>query len=312
LQNLFPIFVSPKWRNRVSQAATTSGVGTVITNPNYCPLNPYFMKKTYLLLSFFLIILGCSSDAPDDSENQYHVNAYFFNYMDYPEGVDMSMVHENNLAKITYNNSYHILKRTGGLRSVDPASGFNYIFSDEIYDTITYSENQILVKQKLDSPIFNVPLFERKLFLNHQHRITKKFIYREYYGLSIVDTVYYNYNSSGKLTESRKGKVDHKTESSKYYFNENNNLDSIVTKKYYFDYLEQKTVELFSDYDNATNPLKNLVIFEETFNRSLSKNNYRKYEVRNYRSVNNFEEESAIKTWSLIYDTQGEVAFDNY
>ncbi|MBF1098480.1 MAG: hypothetical protein HXL37_09260, partial [Riemerella sp.] len=34
----------------------------------------------------------------------------------------------------------------------------------------------------------------------------------------------------------------------------------------------------FSNYDNAENPLKELGIFDEVFIRSLSKNNYRKYQ----------------------------------
>ena len=35
---------------------------------------------------------------------------------------------------------------------------------------------------------------------------------------------------------------------------------------------------MFSNYDNAENPLKELGIFDEVFIRSLSKNNYRKYQ----------------------------------
>ena len=35
---------------------------------------------------------------------------------------------------------------------------------------------------------------------------------------------------------------------------------------------------MFSNYDNTENPLKELGIFDEVFIRSLSKNNYRKYQ----------------------------------
>lgn len=270
------------------------------------------MKIIYILLSICILFTSCSEDTNSSPENAYHINAYFFRYMDYPEGTSQSMTYDDNLAKINYDNSYKILKRIGGFRAIDQATGSSYFFSSDIYDTITYSQNQILVKQKLNSTIFHVPLFERKLILNNQGKVIKKLIYREYFDLPIVDTVYYSYNSLGNLMETRKGKVEHITESSKYYFNENKNLDSIVTKKYYLEYLEQKTVEIFSDFDNANNPLKNLFIFEETFNRSLSKNNYRKYEIKKYRDTNNYEEESTIKTWNLIYDNQGEVKFENY
>lgn len=73
--------------------------------------------------------------------------------------------------------------------------------------------------------------------------------------------------------------------SSFYYYNSHNNLDSIITSNYYRSLPDLDSIitsncikiETFSDYDNAFNPLKHLFLFKETFYRTLSVNNYREY-----------------------------------
>lgn len=72
-----------------------------------------------------------------------------------------------------------------------------------------------------------------------------------------------------------------------------------------------KTVEIFSEYDNAENPLKNLVIFEETFFRALSKKNFKRYDKKEYNAVNELIGAS-FTTWTLLYDSNGKVKFDQF
>ena len=102
------------------------------------------------------------------------------------------------------------------------------------------------------------------------------------------------------------------------YYYTNNNLDSIVTIEH--DYIEQehiyipkrKRVETFSNYDNSNNPLKSLFIFEETFKRSLSKNNYRTYKKDEYYFIDEIVIPSSSFQVSHIlkYDMNGRIRFD--
>ena len=265
------------------------------------------MKKT-LLLIFSALVISCNSDDGNSStsETTYHINQYFFGNMIYPNGV---MENLDNLVKIEYDNNFNIVKRNGGYSSFEPSSGYPYIFTDNLYDQLTYSTNQILIEKKTTST-FSIPKFERKLFLDNNNRIIKKEIFREF-DLTPRDTIYYSYNSNGKLAESRNGNVNSYNEVSKFYFNSANNLDSIVTRKYNSTVLQSKVVEEFSNYDSAINPVKNLLLFEETFYRSLTQNNFRKYERKEYDIDNNLTF-SSFKNWTLIYDESGKVKFESH
>lgn len=255
-----------------------------------------------------LILSACCHDDPGNGNKSFY--SYYFNYMDFPSGVAQGQNHEDNLITVEVGPNGNILKRTGDIRRLDGGTGFNYLFSKELYDTISYSSNQILIKRHLISDIFTAALFERKIILDGYHRMQKKIIYTEYFGSPVIDTVYYSYTANGKLSESRKSKRNNITERSSYHYNGTGNLDSIVSKKFTFNYLESKIVEVFSNYDNAVNPLVFLPMFEETFTRSLSKNNYRKYEKKFY--YDDEYEGSDFKSWTLHYNRIGQVEFDQY
>jgi hypothetical protein len=105
-----------------------------------------------------------------------------------------------------------------------------------------------------------------------------------------------------------------------FYYN-SNNISSIVTK--YYDYYDNgttitqqytyKEIETFGDYDNAPNPFGKFVIFDETFKRSLSANNYRTYNYQKYLyplTSNQLINSSSID-YNLDYDSSGNVIFTN-
>lgn len=265
------------------------------------------MKKT-LLLIFGALTISCNSDDNSStiSEPNYHINEYFFDNMIYPNGV---MENLDNLVKIEYDSNLNITQRKGGYSPFDPATGYSFIFMDNLYDQLTYSSNEILIEKKTTST-FTIPKFERKIFLDNNNRIIKKAIFREF-DLTPRDTVYYSYNTNGKLLESRNGSNDSYNEVSKFYYNSANNLDSVVTRKYNSTALQSKVVEEFSNYDSAVNPVKNLFIFEETFYRSLTHNNFRKYERKEYDVDNNLTF-FLFKNWILIYNELGEVKFESH
>ncbi len=266
------------------------------------------MKKTYLLL-FILIIISCNND--DEPLIKEKIDSYHFMFMHYPGSI-MTNSDTDNLVHIQYKNN-KIIRRDGGLISANPSSGFNYVFTDIIYDDVTYSSNELTIELKTYS-LENISKFNRTLKLDNQSRIVQRIIEKETgYGTEI-DTIDFEYNSNGKLIKSSSRKLVYPKESF-YYYNSIENLDSIVTKEYLFNpnigllSLRKKIIETFENYDDSTNPTKNLIIFEETFYRSLSKNNYSKYKKEVFNAEGELIEDG-YRIWELVYDENGMIQFN--
>ncbi|WP_396212528.1 hypothetical protein [Flavobacterium sp.] len=265
------------------------------------------MKKI-LFIILIASVFGCSNDDSNTTNSNDLIQNYYYNYMLYP-GRILQNNSSDNKVKFEYDSNNSIKKRIGGMTPLDQSTGYDYTFVETIFDQLTYLPNQIFIEKKTTSNIVTVLKFERKLFLDSQNRILKKAVYREN-AFPERDTTYYTYNSNGILKESSKT-INNEFENSIYYFNQSNNIDSIVTKKFLNSNLILKTVEIFSEYDNAENPLKNLLIFEETFYRALSKNNFKRYDKREYNPANELTGTS-FRTWNFIYDSNGKVKFDQF
>lgn len=266
--------------------------------------------KTLKILAIvaLLIVSGCSKEEIISNETiEYNPQSYFFIYMNYP-GMSLNMDLEN-LVKINYNSENKIIKRIGGILYLSQNSGSSSMFTDQIYDDVSYINNEIHIIRKTSSINYSIYSFERKLILDNQNRIIKKITYQQN-GNPTNETINYSYNNLGLINESNKGNINEFNQITKYYFNQNKNLDSIVTKKQYQNepyYSKEK--EIFSNYDNASNPLKKLILFEETFNRALSKNNFRRYDKITYDSNNNITG-SEYFNYNLQYDNLGNVRFE--
>ncbi len=262
------------------------------------------MKKI-LFIILIASVFGCNND---NGSNGSNITKYFFGYMMYPEGMAQNLS-TDNLVDLEYDSNNRIVKRIGGYREMDFGTGYTHSYDESIFDQLTYSSNEILIEKKTNSTLFEVAKFERKLILDNQNRIVKKINYHEL-GFPAKDTTYYTYDSNGRLIETKKS-IFHEVETAIFYYNQANNLDSIVTKKNHYDNPMYKIVEHFSNYDTASNPLKKLLIFEETFYRALSKNNFKRYDKREYNALNELIGTS-FKTWNLIYDSNGKVKFDQF
>lgn len=255
---------------------------------------------------------SCSGEdnVPSEVQVEYSPQSYHFKNMNYPIGMVISPTLDN-LVKISYDMHNKISMRVGGILHYSSSSGMTTGFTDEIYDELIYSSNQIKINRKTSSTSFDIHDFERKLILDNHNRIVKKIIYQE----SVYpynDTINYFYNSSGQISETFKGDLDLFNEKGKFYYNLNGNLDSIVLKKHYQNEpYYSKEVEVFSNFDNIPNPLKKLIIFEETFTRAISKNNYSKYEKFTYDSSNNLIN-TEFRNWTLQYDSSGNINFNLY
>jgi hypothetical protein len=265
--------------------------------------------KFFSIVAVLAFVSSCSNDENSSSETaEFSPKSYHFKNMDYPLDMVMSPTLEN-LVKIEYNHNNKISKRVGGYLYLSSGSGAGTGFTDEIYDELIYSNNLIQINRKTSSVNYSVSPFQRKLILDNQNKIIKKISYQELV-FPYNDTINYFYNSSGQISETFKGKLDSFNEKTKYYYNTNGNLDSIVAAKHYQNEpYNSKTKEVFSNFDNTPNPLKKLIIFEETFNRALSNNNYSKYEKFTFDSNNNLIN-TEFRNWTLQYDSSGNINFN--
>ena len=124
-----------------------------------------------------------------------------------------------------------------------------------------------------------------------------------------MDTTKYYYNSHGLLYQSKRGKQTGSHEIATYYYNSSKHRDSIVTLEYLnTGMVFYKTKETFSEFDNASNPLKKLFLFKETFLRSLSRNNYMHYDMSKYDFENTLVDHKE-RNWTIPHDTDGRILF---
>lgn len=279
------------------------------------------MKKISLIIATFFL-LACSKEndlAADDNQiKSYHM----WYMMDYPSLSGVPSNPDDILIKLEYSNN-KISKRIGDVSS----TSFVSLFAEHIYDELSYSHNKIVIEKK--SSKLNIDPYVRTIDLNTDGTILKKTSYKfvapgVYTHIDTITTDYF-YDSKKLLikTYSTK-KINYSLspnnlkyyETALFYYNENKNLDSIVTTRYSFkDYknsyeLSQKVLETFSNYDTSINPTKNLNIFQETFIRSLSNNNFRTYGKDVYVGSPLRLSSTNVRNWNYVYDTEGNIRFD--
>jgi hypothetical protein len=262
--------------------------------------NPFKMKKIFIVFASLsmLLIICCRKDEPIIPAN----SCYYYGYMDYP-GYAKPDPDVDYTVDIIYNGD-KIVKRIGDLIAISPSTGYNYKYTDSIYDELTYFENSISIIKKTSYQGLSILPDERVIYLDDQD----KMILEVFPTNSLFDSIYYSYDAKGLLIESKNKKGGYLIESSNFYYNSQKNLDSIITHD---NLNENIKVEIFSNYDNAYNPLKQLIIFKETFKRSLSKNNYLKYNMKLF-NADNILIGSAEKTWTLNYDENGNPEFSRH
>jgi hypothetical protein len=265
-----------------------------------------------------LFMAGCRKDN-EPSVNQ-RVDSYYYGYMDYPlygtYGNPLSVrpnFEADNLVKFEYNGG-KIVKRIGGLLYVSPGSGYDLMFSSDRSLELTYKGSQITIASYIYGQTSAAN--DQIIFKNTHNQMVKKVV-RPYDAVRI-DTIAYTYNSSGFLIQSineRHYLHDNfiVTETSLYYYNGNNNLDSIVSRVFdeEGEFIWDKQVAIFNNYDNSPNPLKDLIIFDDIFYRSLSRNNYSSYALFQYNAIGKWIKRES-RSWTFIYDKDGNIDFDKY
>ncbi|WDF48218.1 hypothetical protein PQ459_07000 [Chryseobacterium sp. KACC 21268] len=272
------------------------------------------MKTNNQIIFYLLIlisILSCEKDRDENTESTEtpQLYSYHFRNMNFPDGV---LASGNGLITIDYDNKGRPIKRNNGLVRLPQASGFDFAFSSDVYDDLVYTNDDVAIKEKSYS-------YPQLLSTTRHFKFeNKKIVRRVNVGSNNipVDTInyFYTHNKLSKAIRNYKKP----TSETLYHYNSKGNLDSIVTRDLVYNsanqsygyspyYPKMRTVEIFKDYDNSENPTKNLMIFDDVFNRSLSENNYRHYEKKSY---NYFGQAStvAIRTWEFAYN-DGKIDF---
>ena len=298
------------------------------------------LVKIIILIVVSLFVISCDKD--DISvENQIKISSYHTSYMDFSHLKDWEDLYmpsttlnpdADGLVELDY-ESGKILKKKGGY-GYHYSLGFHF-FSSQIVDEVSYNKNKIRIEKKSYSPTIHIHPNLRTIELDNNGLMVKKINNIVQNVLSSGDTIYniltkeYTYNSEKLLVKMRQTQKLNYSEhtnppdnirsyaDASYYYT-NNNLDSIVTIEH--DYVEQentyipkrKIVETFSNYDDSENPLKSLFIFEETFKRSLSNNNYGTYKKDEYYFIDEIVMHSSSyqNSWILNYDINGNIRFD--
>lgn len=264
-----------------------------------------------------LVIVQFASCSTEENESEQDIKSYYAGHISYLRGEFNIPLNATGKVRLEYDSRNRITKRIGGFDSYLTNSGYYYYytFRDTNTDDIVYQNNEIKITQTTLGCVLCV--FESKIMLDEKNRMIKKIKYHNN-SARLNDTISYTYNNLNQIDETLTlygniSKSKPRTyDKSKYYYNQKRNLDSIVTFRFdpYLPNLEDeiKIVEVFSNYDNAHNPIKKLIIFDENFHKSISANNFTKYEYRYY--LNNQLTERIMRSTSFQYDSAGNVNFD--
>lgn len=286
-----------------------------------------------ILIKLFLLFVAASLFACDkddvSSNDNLKLESYYAYYMDYDPNINLLSGPGGTFPQVQLEYSKNKLARKKGDFMPGPAH-YGYIFFEDIVDELSYSKNKIIIEKKSYNPSID-RLYNRlrTMDLSNDGLMIKKTILELGASGNFIDkdtvTIQYTYNQNKLLTKAYlTKKINSSTigrkfyDNSLYYYNQKDNLDSIITIRQTYDDLDrklipiQKIVEVFSNYDNASNPTKNLFMFEETFKRSLSKNNYASYRNSVYTYsidgvLNSAPSSESGKTWTYAYDEEGNI-----
>lgn len=283
-------------------------------------IDKYIMNKalTYMSLLIFLFLLSCNDDL---SINDIKTETYLIKYMNYPANVYPSR-NSSELTYINMNSDYikndsvsiiydknKIIKRIGYFLIGNAGLGYPAKYVSYIYDTLIYTNNQLTILTKSNSQDISGVSAYKKVILYENKRISKTIQSFQY---TNEDDIAVNYIYTNNHLIRKIGYIGTNLYfQSDFFYNKNYNLDSIVTRESDYnpknDLFEidlnskNRIKEVFEDYDTKTNRLKPFIIFDEIFNRSISTNNYAKYNYYCY-DINGIINKEWHYTYNLKYE----------
>ncbi len=280
-------------------------------------------ELTTMSLVILMFLFGCRNE--ELKTDEIETSSYLKKYMNYPSKVYPSWSPSEN-TYVNCNSDYmsqdtisidykdnKISKRIGYLIQFSPNTGFLSVFTKDIYDTLIYTNNQLTILTKSKSQYISGVTAFKKVIYYENARISKTV--QSYENKSDI-TVYYTY-SNNLLTKKTGYNGTDLYFQSDFYYNTNGNLDSIISRKSKYNYNTDKIEidfsskdrikEVFENYDNSKNQLKPFIVFDETFNRSLSENNYAKYNYY-YFDING----NMLNEWHYTYNLKYENGVVNF
>lgn len=232
----------------------------------------------FFLIASSLFFSNCSSDDSannlvEEQEIVCTFSSLKFDFLD-KTAFNGSILPTTNPTHFFEYDDGKIIKVNGGLTSINPATGFNFTFVEEAFDSIIRTQNNIKIIHKGSSGFSNEVI---NFQLDNQNIITAKtissysnpdftysteeFIYSE----GRISQIINNDNESGNKTEET-------------FFYENDNLVKTETSIENFAGIVTKRItNTFEDFDNFKNPFKELFFLNGAFYRAQSKNNYAKH-----------------------------------
>jgi len=299
-------------------------------------------KNKFFFFGILIILLTTLSCSTDDSENlippvdNFKIVSYHGFYGQYNIQLSQNIA-QDDLVKFEYDQFGRIINRIGNVVYASPNSGIEGYLHNLLYTSVTYSNNKIYLEKKIypNGNLTTVPENERTISLDVNNRMIQKITFESELGSTPQrDTTNYTYDGDKLISYIKTSNVEGSNwdtryfeESNLYYTNEN--LDSIVTissRKHSDEpylILKKKETQLFEGYDVAQNPFRKLQVFEETFNRSLSENNFTTYRKKssdynypgndyNQTPIETATSEVNFQTWSFAYDQNGEWIYNQF
>jgi hypothetical protein len=201
------------------------------------------------------------------------------------------------------------VKRSGAVVSI-----FSFEVTDKVFDTVIYvNNNNLIIESRLNIGQNPAP-YKWEVTLQNGLPVKRiSYLYRVAEQQYIIaDTTYYSYNTKNQIEKIE----SHSTvfpysylHAKQFTFNAAGNLvkvNTTYTRKP--AQLQYTAVEELSMYDNAKNPLQRFWIWDDLYYRSVSANNFAKYNYVRYDQSNN-PVEIKVQVIPLKYDANGSILF---
>lgn len=260
------------------------------------------MKQLILSCLCAVALLSCSKgkDVPapalliDSYAAKYLVHQHTGAYFSFPEAYLMEY------------SGGKVVKRTGGmLCRLSNSCQDDYT----LIQNVTSSGNTLHIDIKSGSSSFRA--LEQEWFF--QMIGENKIAFQRYKNenSSSFDSLRYEYSGSGQLAritgfyvlKHAAGTFVGKRYEKDFFFNVAGNLEKVEKREFYDgESVSIMTTETFGNYDTSINPFQKLFMFDDTFYRSLSKNNFRSYRREVVALPGGNVIKSHSKEWALQYD----------
>ena len=245
-----------------------------------------------------------SNDNTDDVVGGVIDDDYYFAYMFIPFNT-LVRPERDKLITLERNSDNLVVRRNGGFREVSSSTGFDHEYMNDLFDLVSYDANTIVLERQT-SGTYSLPDFKRTITTDG-NKLVSKLIQRS--DPESEETVFYEYTGE-LLTRSYINPAETEVF---YYYNDMNNLDSIVTQDYFPDGTKDgRIVERFFDYDSFPNAAKDLFMFEEIFIRSLSANNFRQYSRIRYLDNGSQASTPVEIAWDFVFDSEGRIIWNQF